>query len=248
MYPRVVLWNPYNCELKFGHSIVMIQGNGRQEMKTRNSTSSGSTFVADWLNFEGGRNIDFGGGGLAGIMKSAAYNDPYMGSYYFSIPATTFKPGECLVFSPAKAAEYDGYSPYRPTSYNLNNNILSCEVPPDPGRSYYVSASDYDEPDNPNEDFGINFLPYEFWYAPTYFYVNGKYDSIYQPGRRHPGGSQTGGRRHHGHLREPSTSCLRSACSPAPCNTGRDASRGFPGMPMIRCRCSYWTRRIPNRP
>ncbi len=40
----------------------MIQGNGRQEMKTRNITSSGNVFVTDWLNFEGGRNIDFGGG------------------------------------------------------------------------------------------------------------------------------------------------------------------------------------------
>ncbi len=182
LYPRVVLWNPYNCDLKFEPSIVMIQGNGRQEMKTRNRTSDGGVFVTDWLNFEGGRNISFGGGGIAGIMNSAAYADPYMGSYYFSIPETIFKPGECLVFSPAKAAEYDGYSAYRPTDYNLNENVLSCEVPPDPARCYYVSASDYDDPNDPNEDFGIDFLPYEFWYAPTYFYVNGKYTTISNQG------------------------------------------------------------------
>lgn len=165
MYPRVVLWNPYNCDLKFDHSIIMIQGNGRQEMRTLNRTSSGYEFIADWLNFEGGRSIQFGG--VAGILDSEGYNDPYMGSYYFSIPATTFRPGECLVFSPAKAAEYDGYSAYRPTDYNLNENILSCEVMPDPGRCYYVSASDYADPNDPNENFGIDFLPFEFWYEPT---------------------------------------------------------------------------------
>ncbi len=182
MYPRVVLWNPYNCELKFDSSIVMIQGNGRQEMKTRNRSSSGGVFETDWLNFEGGRSIDFGGGGISGIMNSAAYSDPYMGSYYFSIPATTFQPGECLVFSPARAAEYDGYSAYRPTDYNLNENVLSCEVSPDPARCYYVSASDYDDPNDPNEDFGINFLPFEFWYAPTWLYVNGRYMTIENQG------------------------------------------------------------------
>ena len=165
MYPRVVLWNPYNCDLKCEPSIIMIQGNGRQEMKTLNRASNGVEFTADWLNFEGGRSIAFGT--ISDILNSAGYNDPYMGSYYFSLPATTFRPGDCLVFSPAKAAEYDGYSAYRPTDYNLNQNILSCEVSPDPARSYYVSASEYDDPNDPTEDLGIPFRPLEFWYEPT---------------------------------------------------------------------------------
>ena len=170
MYPRVVLWNPYNCDLKFEHSIVMIQGNGRQEMKTRNRRPDGYEFTTSWLNFEGGRSIAFGS--ISDILNSAGYNDPYMGSYYFSIPATTFRPGECLVFSPAKAAEYDGYSAYRPTDYNLNKNLLSCEVSPDPARCYYVSASDYDDPNDATVDYGIPFLPFEFWYEPTPFIFN----------------------------------------------------------------------------
>jgi hypothetical protein len=182
MYPRVVLWNPYNCELRFERSIVMIQGNGRQEMITKNISSSGNVFETSWLNFEGGRSIDFGGGGISGIMNSSAYNDPYMGSYYFSIPETTFQPGECLVFSPAKAAEYDGYSAYRPTEYNLNENVLSCEVSPDPARCYYVSASDYDDPNDPNEDYGITFLPISFRYAPTVLFVNGRFITITNQG------------------------------------------------------------------
>jgi len=112
MYPRVVLWNPYNCDLRFGRSIIMMQGNGRQEMWTRNVNSSGNQFDTQWLNFEGGRSASFGG--VANILNSEGYNDPYMGSYYFSIPETTFGPGECLVFSPARAGEYDGFSAYRP--------------------------------------------------------------------------------------------------------------------------------------
>jgi type II secretory pathway pseudopilin PulG len=169
MYPRVVLWNPYNVELKFEPAIIMIQGNGRQEMWTGNeNVNKTSNFrkETDWLSFEGGRSTSFFG--PMGIMSSEGYNDPYMGSYYFSIPRTTFQPGECLVFSPAKAAEYDGLSVYRPGPYNLNKNVLSCEVAPDPSRAYYVSGSDIGG--------GIDFMPTQFWYAPTNW-VNVPYQS-----------------------------------------------------------------------
>ncbi len=167
MYPRVVLWNPYNVELKMDRAIIMIQGNGRQEMITRNTNINslpGFRSTTEWINFEGGRSTAFNGWPF--IFDSAGYNDPYMGSYYFSIPATTFKPGECLVFSAARIAEYDGLSVYRPGNYDLGANELSCSVPPDPSRGYYVSASDIDG--------GMNFLPVDFKYAPTYsVYYNG---------------------------------------------------------------------------
>jgi type II secretory pathway pseudopilin PulG len=167
MYPRVVLWNPYNVELKFDPAVIMMQGNGRQEMWTR--TASGST--QQWLNFEGGRSTSFNGPG--GIIGSEGYTDPYMGSYYFSIPQTTFAPGDCLVVSPASCAEYDGLSAYRMGNYDLNKNVLSCNVAPDPGRAYYVSASDIGG--------GFSFLPIEFWYAPTpAWYVNGNFGVLYQ--------------------------------------------------------------------
>jgi hypothetical protein len=158
MYPRVVLWNPYNADITFGRSIVMIQGNGRQEMWTLN-THGNNPFMslAQWLSFEGGRSTQFFGPG--GILDSEGYNDPYMGSYYFSIPETKFGPGECLVFSPARSAEYDGLSAYRTGSYDLAANVLSCTVSPDPGRSFYVSGTEIDG--------GFSFLPIQFWYAPT---------------------------------------------------------------------------------
>lgn len=157
LYPRVVLWNPFNVELNLEPAIVMIQGNGRQEMWTE-SMLNGRKLTSQWLMFEGGRSTSFNMPGR-GIMQTEGYNDPYMGSYYFSIPATRFGPGECLVFSPARSGEYDGLSVYRPGPYNLGNNELSCEVAPDPLRSYYISDSEING--------GVPFRPITYWFAPT---------------------------------------------------------------------------------
>ncbi|MCX6865191.1 MAG: hypothetical protein NTV46_03045, partial [Verrucomicrobia bacterium] len=161
-YPRVVLWNPYNVELNFDRSMIMIQGNGRQEMWTENLyvPSPGVTFTRlyQWLSFEGGRSTEFNTAGK-GITDTTGYNDPYIGAYYFAIPKTLFKPGECLVFSPARQAEYDCLSPYRPGPYNLNVNELSCQVAPDPSRSYFISGTDIGG--------GVADLPVKFWFAPT---------------------------------------------------------------------------------
>ncbi len=172
LYPRVVLWNPYNVELEFDRSMIMIQGNGRQEMWTENiyfdrrGNPLPFTFTAQWLSFEGGRSTSFNSSGK-GIMNTEGYNDPYIGSYYYAIPKTRFAPGECLVFSPARAAEYDCLTPYRTGSYNLNANELSCEVSPDPSRVFYISGSDLGG--------GIPFKPILYWYAPTpYWSQNGR--------------------------------------------------------------------------
>ena len=171
-YPRVVLWNPYSVELDFPRAMVMIQGNGRQEMWTENEHYDNNGRVifrsrAQWLSFEGGRSMNFNAQGMA-IMNTEGYNDPYIGAYYFAIPRTRFGPGECLVFSAARAAEYDCVSPYLPGSYNLNNNELSCEVPPDPSRSYYVSGT--------NIGGGLTWRPVSYWLAPTpYWSQNGRF-------------------------------------------------------------------------
>ena len=168
MYPRVVLWNPYNVTLSTAAMIAMMQGNGRQEMWTENVNTNNLPSYAfrretQWLMFEGGRSTAFSASG--GIMNSQGYNDPYMGSYYFSIPATTFEPGECLVFSPARSGEYDGLSAYRPGPYDLARNELTCDLPPDPGRCYYVSASEIGG--------GIKYLPVKYWYEPTPYWGSG---------------------------------------------------------------------------
>jgi hypothetical protein len=177
-YPRVVLWNPYNIELETDRSIVMIQGNGRQEMWTEsitytNGAPSGRR-TSQWLSFEGGRSTSITPQGPGGYFEASGYKDPYIGSYYFSIPKTRFGPGECLVFSPAKSAEYDSQSLYRSGPYNLLNNELSCEVAPDPARSYYVSGSDIGG--------GVTFQPISFWYAPTPAWSNGGRNGVENQG------------------------------------------------------------------
>ncbi|MGB6223382.1 hypothetical protein [Haloferula sp.] len=169
LYPRVVFWNPYNVEMRSDDMMVMIQGNGRWEMWTENEYFNRfGRLVKDrtpWISFEGGRSTSFyeaESGKAAPLMASAGYNDPYMGSYYFMVPATSFGPGECLVFSPEGSAEYDGLSVYNSGSYDLSSNRLSCEVAPDPSRSYYVSASDLGG--------GLNKRPVRFWHAPIYIW------------------------------------------------------------------------------
>lgn len=169
-YPRVVLWNPYNVELDFERAMIMIQGNGRQEMWTENEQTFGNggifRSIGQWLSFEGGRSTAFNARGMA-LMDTEGYNDPYMGSYYFVIPKTRFAPGECLVFSPARSAEYDCLSAYHEGTYDLNKNELSCEVPPDPSRSYYISGTEIGG--------GIPYKPVRFWFAPTpYWSINGR--------------------------------------------------------------------------
>lgn len=135
MYPRVVLWNPYNIELAFDQAVIMIQGNGRQDMKTTNADGS----TTSWFMFEGGRVTPPG----LQAPTNEVYNDQYIGTYYFSIPPTTFAPGDCLVFSPERDAEYNCrtlYSGQSNENYNLLENRLSCEVAPDVGRSYYITG------------------------------------------------------------------------------------------------------------
>lgn len=160
IYPRVVLWNPYNVDLSLDRSIAMIQGNGRQEMWTDGYIPAGNSRIgvtSQWIWFEGGRSSNFTPAG-GSILNSEGYKDPYIGCFFFSIPKTTFKPGECLVFSPDRAAEYERPIPGGSSTYSLEENTLSCEVSPDPSRNYYMS--------NDEVDGGITFIPTTYWFAP----------------------------------------------------------------------------------
>ena len=195
-YPRVVLWNPYNVELEFDRSMVMIQGNGRQEMWTDNETldaqGRSSSVPSQWLCFEGGRSTSFSSSG-GGIFNSEGYNDPYIGAYYFAIPKTTFAPGECLVFSPARQAEYDCLSAYRPGAYNLNANELSCEVAPGSRAQLLYFRLPTSAAASPS-------CPVKFWYRADARLVDQRQKRRRKPERRHPRRPQE--RRHrHDHLR-----------------------------------------------
>lgn len=152
-YPRVVLWNPYNVDLTMDNSMVLLHVNGRKEMWTDGILERGPfrfSVRAQWIWFVGGRSNEFRRGEEQ-ILDSKLYTDPYIGSFYYSIPKTTFKPGECLVFTPDKAAEY--------SHTNLERNTLTPRYSPEPALNYYFTASELDG--------GIEFRPTNYWFAPT---------------------------------------------------------------------------------
>jgi type II secretory pathway pseudopilin PulG len=165
VFPRVVLWNPHSVEMELDPSIVMMTLNGRRDFRTDGLIQyPGVQFYYPeimWTVWGGGRNDSIREG--EHIIESEMYNDPYSGSYYFSIPKTKFGPGECLVFSPATAQEYD--------SNELNNNWLSCEVAPDQSRNYYFSSAEYDEDESGG---GFNFVPSKYWYEPSRHRIDGE--------------------------------------------------------------------------
>jgi hypothetical protein len=160
LFPRVVLWNPYNTDLTLDRTLLMMQGNGRQEMHTTNiyPDRPGLRSQSQWIWFEGGRSTNFAPVDNS-YLKSIGYNDPYIGCFYFSLPRTTFGPGECLVFSAAGTAEYERPLPSSNKPYSLEKNELTCELPPDPSRNYYISNNEVGG--------GMSYVPETYWFAPT---------------------------------------------------------------------------------
>jgi type II secretory pathway pseudopilin PulG len=158
VYPRVVLWNPYNVELTLEPTMVMIQGNGRQEMRTwgRKAPPDRWIWESQWLWFEGGRSTNFSD--TPSILDSEGYTDPHIGSFIFSLPRVTFAPGECLVFSPEEAMEYERPLDASGQHYALEKNLLSHLRAPEVSRNLYLSNLALG---------GVEVMPFLFWFAPT---------------------------------------------------------------------------------
>ncbi len=162
-FPRVVLWNPYSVPLTLPRSVAVLQVNGRRGFRTDawRQTEDGQEYsvgFATWLSF-GGRTRPDGP-----VVGSAAYEDAYTGSYYFTLEEATFAPGECLVFLPNQAAEYDGE--------NIFNNTLTVSAEYDFQNNYYHSSSEFDE-ENPGEVGGMTWYPKRFWYTPSDAFFGG---------------------------------------------------------------------------
>jgi hypothetical protein len=133
IHPRVVLWNPYNLELNFDRSVIFIQGNGIQNLATD-----------------------------AGGLNASANLNVFGGGFYFSIPATRFAPGDCLVFSPVDRAEYSVWRDSGPAgSGDVMSNELSCEVAPDIARNYYISGLFF-----PPDGWSANPPATTYWFEP----------------------------------------------------------------------------------
>jgi hypothetical protein len=114
LYPRVVLWNPYNIELKLPQTVAQLFVNGNKQVRLRRIDES--------IRDEG---IPFGRGSVAGNRHPRHYR----GTVLWTLPAVTLAAGETLVFSPARSARYELDA--------IANNLLSPTVAPDPTRYYY---------------------------------------------------------------------------------------------------------------
>jgi hypothetical protein len=152
IWPRVVLWNPYNVTIRVPKSTIMMQLNTRNDFR-----STDGMMIWQWVSWGGGTRTKLPKPGES-ITGSDNYNDPYSGMTFFSLPEEEIGPGECYVYSTEKAAEYD--------STNYLNNTLSSEVAPDPSRNYYISSAEFDENNEDQRDSGFNFIIEEFWYSP----------------------------------------------------------------------------------
>lgn len=114
LYPRVVLWNPYNVDLELPTTVAQLFINGNKQVRLTRADSSTRDVT-----------IPFGRGSVSGNR----HPNHYRGTVLWTLPAVTLGPGETLVFSPAQNGPYD--------LNTISNNLLSPTVAPDPTRYYY---------------------------------------------------------------------------------------------------------------
>ena len=110
-YPRVALWNPYNFALEVPASAIFLQINGSKSVEVTMQNGLQQTYRMYW--------------GLTGGATGGAVR----GSLFFKMEAATIAPGQTLVWSPTRNAEYD--------ETNFANNLLTTGVAPSPGRAFY---------------------------------------------------------------------------------------------------------------
>ncbi|MGC4016289.1 MAG: hypothetical protein QM755_17465 [Luteolibacter sp.] len=88
VYPRVVIWNPYNLPLQVPATSLMLQTNGGKTVELTMADGTKSSRTLSWA--------------ASGALG---------GAFYFGLNSVTLKPGACVVFSPAQQAAYNGSNP-----------------------------------------------------------------------------------------------------------------------------------------
>jgi hypothetical protein len=126
LYPRIALWNPYNVELELSSTVAELFVNGNKDVEVRYGNGTAPRRVP--IPF--GRGSKGMGVKYAGTDKSPAH---YVGTILFTLPAVTIAPGETLVFSPNKSAEYK--------IDTISQNTLSPGVAPDPSKYYWADMN-----------------------------------------------------------------------------------------------------------
>lgn len=122
VYPRVALWNPYNVALNLHNMCATMFVNGNKDVRITYSDRTTRSNVP----------IPFGRGSTrVGARASGADPSPghYVGWLLVKLQPTTIQPGETLVFSPMRTAEYQ--------TFQVDRNVLSSSVAPDPSIYFY---------------------------------------------------------------------------------------------------------------
>ncbi len=153
LYPRITLWNPYAVPLTTRPMMVLLQTNGRLDFWIDGyfPGAKGKPNLpvhSPWVAFEGGRSRDFVPADHS-IFTSAGFKDPHMGSHYYQLAATRFGPGECLVFTPERAADYQNGIKQDGGEFDLSANLLTATQAPRPERCLTISNA----PGQPGFDF-----------------------------------------------------------------------------------------------
>lgn len=119
IFPRVSLWNPYNVTLESNEMVVSMpkdcdEGGGLSLEVSRRGRSDIISLVV---------------GNRGAHLRDDTYtgrNRPEDFYFHFKIPATTFGPGECLVFTPLVSGN-TGMQPY--DTINVSNNVMTAAQP-----------------------------------------------------------------------------------------------------------------------
>lgn len=117
IYPRVSVWNPYNVKLKTPDMYVYFEFKGDDYYDMNYKYRDANNVLQDDK-----------------IRLTINYNFGYAADrrFIFTIPGTTFEPGECLQFSvPSRSGMLGGKAaPYTNPGSGVNNNKLSAAADP----------------------------------------------------------------------------------------------------------------------
>lgn len=137
IYPRVVLWNPYNVRLKSKKMYAFIDVRIQFQAKYK--------FIYDRLD-DGADNPASPTQGESHHNTSNMWGNTGPWNRIFAIPETTFEPGECLVFTtkPTGGMLEGKAVPYTPTSQNCDANMLTAMSDPSELYCFYLDKGVFD--------------------------------------------------------------------------------------------------------
>jgi len=115
LYPRVVLWNPYNFDMKLDASMINLHINGKKTIQVSLTGGQTRNYKMFW-----------------GLSGGSSTGSSQQGNLFFKLSGATLGPGESMVWSPVSNQIYN--------EGVFSGNLLSPNVSPSPTRSFYQDA------------------------------------------------------------------------------------------------------------